>query len=269
MLNQRVVVDNRSIYVVPIGDVGASLNAGQTFEDYSLGVYQIQDPRARVQRLLKGGYITQSVENLAFPNISGTYAFDVVPSVWVTKGSHSMTLLMKPGSSSVSGSYTYNGWFREQHTNAFQGPVSGEVSQGGTATLRVSGGEGTYHIVIAGNNIKLTGPDLFYNEPPITLAGTGPGGSVTVPKFLYAMSSGLTQFLTASHDAIKAGTIQVDDLSELLLLTDTHAGARFRWHVDLCEPAKQVLGQNTVAGTGHVEFGKQPNGEWVLTGYDF
>jgi hypothetical protein len=63
---------------------------------------------------------------------------------------------------------------------------------------------------------------------------------------------------------LKAGTIKVNDVHNLLLEIDTIATARCAVHIDLNAAGAAVLGKTTLADLRDVTFRKQPDGTWVL-----
>jgi len=67
---------------------------------------------------------------------------------------------------------------------------------------------------------------------------------------------------------INGGPIEVDDVSRLLLTTETIAAAEFAWHVKFNGAARILTGKDSQTGRGTVEFGKQPDGTWVLASFD-
>jgi hypothetical protein len=53
----------------------------------------------------------------------------------------------------------------------------------------------------------------------------------------------------------------------MILSSDTMAQAAFGWQVDFNRAAKALSGKDKASGTGSVIFVKQPDGNWVVTGY--
>lgn len=249
-------------YMVTITSVARQIRS-QTREDYSAASFGDSDPRAQVGRLLKAGYITQAREDLTYRNVTGTYKCNT-HSRW-GNAIYTFTLSMQPGYNAVSGEYTFDWQYSES-----AGPVHGEVMQDGHLRLVYGpmSSQTTYEITVEGNTTRLTGPNLFVQDGgQMTVVGTGPGGFVTVPRYSYVFSDKFKELLDPSGDLIRGGKIEIDDVHNLLLATETVAAARVTWHADLNNAATILLGKDKIDGEGSATFGKQPDGAWVLTGF--
>lgn len=234
------------------------------------GSYGPNNPELLAQRLLEAGYVVQSSENLTFPNISGTYKCGTGPNHDYGNYLIELTLVMQPGSPAVTGQYRYNAWYAG--ISNWNGPVSGtsNVPQAVSLDFGYPISHGDYRVNVTGSALKLIGPDLFSNNKAgeITFEGTGPGGSINVTRYSYAFSPKFLQLADKQFDQIKAGPIEVDSVDKLLLATETAAVGEFTWHVKLNEAGKILSGEESKSGKGNAEFGKQPDGTWVLVRFE-
>jgi len=255
-------------YPVDVAFVAGQIRS-KTREDYSEGSYDANDPRNKVQKLLRTGYITQWNEPLTYRNVSGTYKFGNESTT--DKRLASFILTMRPGHVDVEGEYTLDDWWHGQHTVASRGPVRGEVAQDGTVTLLYgqTPNPTIYQFSVEGNVLKLVGPETWGpGQRQCTFVGAGPGGVVTVPWYSYTFSDKVKGLLDPARNSIRGGKVEIDAVRGLLLATETRATAKFTWHVHLNEAAKILVGKDTVVAEGDVIFGKQPDGAWVLTEYE-
>jgi hypothetical protein len=282
MLVAKMAVDQKDMYALAFGSIRQTLNE-HSRNDYSQGNYpeylsaafmQVPNPQVVVQRLLKAGYVSQSQNSFTVPNVSGDYHADMS---WVLMGSYHMratyalTVSMKPADNSISGHY------HEESTGggaqSADGPLSGTVDTNGTVHLiygsQYGGANEDCTFKSANGEKTLTGKQPFLNGPDVSLTGHGPGGDITVPVYSYALSSKFASLPPPHQDEIQAGKIEIDQISNLLLSSDTMAQASFGWHVAFNDAAKALSGKDKVSGTGNVIFGKQPNGNWVVAEYSF
>ncbi len=284
MLVAKMAADQKDKYVLAFGNIRQTLNE-HTRNDYSQGVYpeylsagfmQVPNPQVVVQRLLKAGYVSQSENSFTVPNVSGDYHADMS---WVMWGSYHMhaiyavTIAMKPSDNSISGQY------HEESTGggaqSANGMLSGSVDANGTVHLSYGGANEDYAFKSANGEEMLTGKLPFLNGAdglnPLTgtLVGNGPGGNITVPVYSYVLSSKFEILPPPHQDEIQAGKIEIDQITNLLLASDTMAQASFGWHVDFNGAAKALSGKDKITGTGNVVFGKQPDGKWVVANYSF
>jgi hypothetical protein len=280
MLVAKISADNKDNYLLNFDAVSETIRE-PIREDYADGTYRINDPRLAVGRLIKAGYIIQSRKEFTVPNVSGNYKVELtwpkeVSSIALRNAIYTFSLSMEPTFSTVSGKYSVDSWVNSgQETMSANGPLIGSVSQDGTVQLAYvtqygSRIEEAYKFSISGQGVTLTGNQPFLNGiPTMTLTGSGPGGTISVPSFSYAFSAKFKPLAPPNANQIVAGKIVVDEVSNLLLATDTVAQARFTWHVVFNDAGRALSGEPTVSGTGNMIFGKQPDGNWVLSGYEF
>jgi hypothetical protein len=102
---------------------------------------------------------------------------------------------------------------------------------------------------------------------PISVTRMGDLSSHTLTQFTYSLSPSASQLVTEPGRTIAGGDYQVAKVSNLLLAGETSAEAEFEWTVALNAFATVVTGEPAITGTGKAQFGKQPDGEWILTDY--
>jgi hypothetical protein len=282
MLKGKISSDKADNYLVSFNDVRNTIK-DETREDYSQGVYEkmtpgvalfsLPNPKLAVQRLLKAGFITQTRKDITIPNVSGDYHVHLIwpKGSWTGDATYELHVSMQPSYASISGTYKVQTTYPNGGpAMSSSGPLSGSVSPDGTVHILYGGTPATYQYHSGGGTVTLTGDQPFATQmPTMTLTGTGAGGTISVPSYSYAFSTKFTP-LPPPHDGeISAGTVSIDDVTNLLLAGETAARSSFAWHVDFDDAAKALTGQTKATGTGHAEFGKQPSGDWVLAGYGF
>ena len=278
MLVAKISADNKDNYLLNFDAVSETIRE-PIREDYADGTYRINDPRLAVGRLIKAGYIIQSRKEFTVPNVSGNYKVELtwpkeVSSIALRNAIYTFSLSMEPTFSTVSGKYSVDSWVNSgQETMSANGPLIGSVSQDGTVQLAYvtqygSRIEEAYKFSTSGQGVTLTGNQPFLNGiPTMTLTGSGAGGTISVPSFTYVFSDKFKPVAPPNANQIVAGKIVVDEVSNLLLVTETIAQANFTWHVTFNDAAKALTGQTTASGAGQMTFGKQPDGNWVLAEY--
>jgi hypothetical protein len=273
MLEEYFRTEAKNILSFDYSDV-AKLPGRKNFEDAKKGVYKPDTFEATVQRLVNAGFMDQQVETLTLSDLTGNYQ-------WQARNApmSRATLSIHQGSPMVSGTFQA---FREGYgTNeppvlGCEGNLFGHVNVNGTVSLsfkatRVPGGcsmpsEGetlTYTVSRKDDSVSLT--DLDRNRS-LDLKGHSTGGQVTVPVYNYTFTSNFRKFTVTPGYNLRAGTVVVDSVERLLLgPTDTRAEAEFRWHATFNDAARAFSGKSENHGVGRVEYGKQPDGSWILT----
>lgn len=128
-------------------------------------------------------------------------------------------------------------------------------------TINTSGSE----VGLEGNLVEHgSGTSSF----PIMLKAKGERGLATIKEYEYAFVPEVYN-LAVSEKAIKAGSIKIDRLENLILVNTVQAEATFYWHTDFNRVAQVLTGKVQQYGTGRVEFRKQPDGRWVVWNYQF
>jgi hypothetical protein len=285
MLVAKMAADQKDEYSLSIGNIRQTLNE-HTRNDYSQGSYseylsagfmRVPNPQVVVQRLLKAGYVSQSQTSFTVPNVSADYHVELTwpKGGWTRNATYALTLSMNPTYNSISGHYHVEAWYSTgQHAMTADGPLTGTVDANGTVHLAYGSQYGAtnadYIFKSENGEETLTGKQPFLTGmPTMTVVGHGPGGEITVPVYSYVLSSKFETLSPPHQDEIQAGRIEIDQITNLLLSSETMAQASFGWHVDFNDAAKALSGQDKVSGTGNVVFGKQPDGKWVVAEYSF
>jgi hypothetical protein len=103
---------------------------------------------------------------------------------------------------------------------------------------------------------------------PTTAAfeGNPSAQKVEVKWYQYSLSPEISQQIVDadSRPALPGGEIDVGEVSELRLVSETNAQCRFSWEALLNATGTAVLGTGKQNGTGAASFSKKPDGSWVL-----
>jgi hypothetical protein len=183
-----------------------------------------------------------------------------------------MTLTMKQGSTEIKGELarTING-SRES------AGVSGNARPDGSISLTflistfngMPNYEGpyTYNLSSAGGQVTLNGLDPYAQNTRISLARVGPqsAAKISVATYSYAFAPKARVMAVNGSDQASIGKIVVTGVDSLLLTTDTVATAKFRCQLDLNEIGQVITQSERPEKVGEVQFGKQPDGVWVIT----
>ena len=280
MLVAKIKADHRDVYLIPFDTIFPLLakptrddfNSGPLSTTIGQGIFTTTNPAAIVQRLLRAGYVTQSTSSYTVPNVSGSYnAEQIYPKGdLMGRATYAVTISMKDGDPTPSGQYDIRSWsFSGQPGGSAWGPIGGSVESGGTVHIKYTGlgTTGTYNYSQNGDKKTLTGTRPFLVGPTLILIGTGPIGTITVPLYTYTLTSKFVPLPLPNQNQIAAGAVHIDSVSNVLLTSDTEAHAEFAWHVDFNDAAKVLTGKPNAGGKGDIFFGKQPNGDWVITRY--
>ncbi len=224
----------------------------------------------QLQILLRNGVVEQKENAVTLPDLSGSYEY-VGSDRWTQFTE--FDLKMTPGSPHVTGTYAtiYNGQPNKR------GPIEGDVlSQTSvfldfTVNLNVvpSHDEANYAIRNADGHWRLESDEFRAVARDSKFRGQGPATTLQVPRFTYSLSPSIAPF-RAPFDKpdelhIRTGHVRVERVTNLLLASETAATASFQWTLDQAVglPGPLPL-QSAKSGNGHVEFGKRPDGAWVV-----
>ena len=247
------------------------------FVDLEHGSFPGNGPEAVLKNLAAAGYVGTVTETFSIVNMSGSYH-----GVW---DGEPMSLTLT----------------RVQQTNVFSGPflvrgangcpnggtAAATAHKGGSVTLNfnhqtnpsncIIWGAPPDHVGIASTDGHLAftgtcqgrwGGGWGVSQCPLKVAG---GASrpplVGVTRYTYAWTRSFAKWIS-KPGLLRAGSVRVDRVDNLLLDPGgVSAQGRFFWHADLDGPATLVTGEHRATGEGAVSFGKQPDGDWVVTDY--
>ncbi len=232
----------------------ASLIGHKTFADYQEDQYATRkNASAALHQLLKAGLAQRIVAKTSYPNLSGSYTGEG----WY---SAAVVIVMQPGSPLISGTY---------ERDICKGRISGTLTGDGGVTITYAGtGSGpcsntyssTYKIQQTNDGVRLVYPSINGHLHTKTLSMP----SMELTAYSYVLLPGFLKLVDANGDKVTVGTIQVDDVTDLLLEgTDTAAEGNYTWHLDPNEVGKAILDAGKTKGSGRVFYRKQPDGEWV------
>ena len=221
-----------------------------------------------VRQLLEHGYVNQQVESISYPKIAGDFVAEEHnpcsgsnnPNGGSTREEYSIE--MDPDSNSFHGTADYEVCGNDSRDSLKEGTVSPDGSMSAFAGIyRVSG---TYSEQGSTASIDLQKTMWTKNWH---MVGEATGQKVQLNWYTYALSpQGDNYFVQSGPDGkgFRAGTINIGEVSNLRLVGDTDAVAKFAWDVSLNDVGK-ILRSTAPKGTGEAEFAKKPDGTWFLT----
>lgn len=229
-----------------------------------------------MKRLLDQGFVSQQVHIESYPQISGSWNGEgtcvhggggsparVLDYVLANQNSgcftNKLTLELQPVADSdrvtgtwkwsilngiVEGTLTTNDEIRikfsTERISDFDGPQSADGR-----FLWIEKGERAYLVSPSGSFLYV---------------GNATKRRTEVKRYSYTFAN-----LRPAGDVIPVGKVQVQDVSQLLLTTETRATASFTWKAVLDKFGGAVLGNVTPpSGVSTAEFAKKPDGKWVL-----
>ena len=141
----------------------------------------------------------------------------------------------KPQSAGVSGSFLadWGSWTGYSNPrNGCEGTLSGTMQENNSLQLSLGFNKGYIGCFVPPNvNFLLsrdkTGYDLVGLNQKIHLHGGSPGHEITVPRFRYEPTEEFSHTMRA-RNRISAGNVQVEEITQLLLATDTIARGNSR-----------------------------------------
>jgi hypothetical protein len=86
--------------------------------------------------------------------------------------------------------------------------------------------------------------------------------------YSYAFTSKLKVDTVNQSEQASLGHIVVTEVNDLLLTTDTVATGKFPWKFEYNSFGEAITQSKQPNKTGLVQFGKQPDGTWVVTQID-
>jgi hypothetical protein len=266
MLQEKLDSEPNRTYV-PLAAITA-LFQKQTTVDYRTNSVTADDLPGLVRRLIDGGFVSVSSQAQTYPDVSGTYT-STVQFVNLPFEYH-VSLQSHPGSTAITGTFytVYSG-------NRTDGSMTGNAHQDGQVDLtwqfpgniNSTIGPYTYKIDRSDGAEKLNGPSP--NWYGVTFSAARNGGpstaSVSVPMYSYAFTSKLETKTINNLAHASVGHLVVTTVDNLLLATDTQATGTFAWKYQYNSFGEAVSQSKQPDRTGHVIFGKQPDGSWVVT----
>jgi hypothetical protein len=256
-------------YRIPVEDITRLL--ARTLVDFKT-VNLASGPGATLKRLLEKGYVLQTADIVSYPKISGTFMTDdcqVLVGDRPTPCRKGWHLEMVPNSFSVTGEYLFlppaSYPFGSKRIGA-----RGTVQPDGKVELHVEeGGYGTpsYTYAEEGSAAYLVATPPSFETVGTRYKGSATGKRVDVKWYTYSWSPDFQKQLVGTGDAtyvVGGGYEQVGDVSDLRLVTDTQATAKFSFRVSLNDLGKLFIPSQPPNGTVQATFGKKPDGTWFV-----
>jgi hypothetical protein len=103
------------------------------------------------------------------------------------------------------------------------------------------------------------------NVTPMSLEGAFNRKTIEQEQYVYVWSKKFPADLLFANRFIRLDDAAVDSCENLLLQTETTASCTCKWHSNLSKPLTSMYGKNRLDGTIQATFGKQPDGNWMVT----
>jgi hypothetical protein len=269
MVQERLDGEPNRTYV-PLDGLN-NLFKKDTILDYRTSDAASNDLPGVVRRLIDAGFVSVTEHPQEFPYVTGTYR-STVQFVNAPFEFH-VTLESHPGSPAITGSfYTINGNSRADGTMTGHAHEDGQVDLTWQYPGNINStlGPYTYKIDTSNGSQRLSGPSpVWYG---VTFIGTKDGApntqKVSVPMYSYAFTSKLKVDTVNQSEQASLGRIVVTEVNDLLLTTDTVATGKFPWKFEYNSFGEAITQSKQPNKTGLVQFGKQPDGTWVVTQID-
>jgi len=232
-------------------------------------------PAFALKRLIEEKLVTQKIEVLNYPKISGTFVLHVQTKSgdWLTTTDSTINIGMVPATNSLYGSQltiktskAYFGGGTSRDTDTFKGTVDPNGRVYLTLPRYTNGfrnGEGIEFLYREEG--KTAYLDQKGDQGIGTFTGTASGQRVELRWYEYTFSPEVQTSAGRQVIEVAAGRLQVGEVSNLQLVNETHAVANFAWQAQLNKLGQIMLGDVKPSGTSSVQFAKNPDGTWVLT----
>jgi len=252
---------------VPLGNVLRLMR--RTLVDYTSSSASGKGADAVLKRLLDRKFVVQHSEPVMYPGVSGRF---------VGKGNGNVMdeydLTMTPNSNAITGTKAEGVTGHKPDGTALSYAhhhLTGTVEANGRVTWAVDccgyftnrwqyseDGNAAYLQSLGGMGSASVG---------YRLTGTASHQSVEVKWYEYAFTPEVQKLIvgTGWQASIPVGSYEIGEVSDLRLLIDTRAHAKFAWRGQLNDIGNAFLGDGAKsAGTGDAGFVKKPDGTWFV-----
>jgi hypothetical protein len=242
-----------------------------TIIDYRSAPATKDDLSGVIHRLIDAGFVTQKSVAREYADVTGNYQGDAVyPAV---THHFDVNLEMKQGAADVKGKLSEIG-----ASYPLSASITGNALPEGSYSLLFLvqyfngmpnyDGPFIYKLNDMNGHETLTGPDPYDRNLTIYFAKKEPLNSakISVPMFSYSFTPKAKVQVVNGSDQSSMGRIIVTGVDSLLLATDTVATAKFKWKFDYSEIGQVITLSKQPEKLGEVQFGKQPDGTWIITG---
>jgi hypothetical protein len=235
-----------------------------------------------IQRLIQAGYIEERKMTVAYPNFSGHFSGGHdAPLVGRTQDTLELQAVAATKPPQVQGSFK----ICESPYSCVDGSVNGVIQKNGPSdltlsyqtrdmlsrapvtvntTLSVSLSRGASDVL---SGVYLWGKENMFvgaQRSAFRVTGRVVGPDIQQEVFVYSWTGKLPKG-TVDGAALKLGHLIIDSCEQLLLNSETSAGATCKTQVTLTREAEMVFGSSPTDQPMGVTFGKQPDGTWVVT----
>jgi hypothetical protein len=224
------------------------------------------DRGTTLSRLIEANLVRQTVSVLTYPKISGTWAS---PSPEGFRSMMTMQLQMDENTDVVTGTCEFKWGPASGGSGSIRGKVTGAVSPDGSIVFTdVCWSEGgmqyQYQYSENGTTAYLQSTNNANGYYPYwKLTGTA-SGKVEVKWYVYTFTPKVQITSSGQRVLVEGGRYIIGDVSNLRLVTETMASAKFAWQAQLNLLGNILLDGARPSGTRTAVFAKKPNGTWVL-----
>jgi len=224
-----------------------------------------------IRRLIETGYVEEKAIKVSYPDLSGSYQ-GVWPDAYMGNQPDQISAQISVNAQSrppfVILQYSiHNFSFNSNKTGSCRG-IEGDdfwmdcTGDWGTRPVRI-------HVLLNRDNPDvLTGEytieSAFVKQGPMNLHGSSAHRNIEQEKYSYTWT-GKVPSGAIMNGAIKLDHVSMDSCENLLLNGETAASCRLKWHSGLDTFRKGVFGRDQLAGEISASFGKQPDGNWIVT----
>ncbi len=243
---------------------------------------------AGIQRLIQAGYIEERKTMVAYPNLAGQFS-----------GGHEINIMgptrlddtLELRTISTSKPPQVQGSFKTCFGNSCEaGSVNGAIQRNGPSNLTLSFQQRENPIsdrwvtrsrtlnvsLVRGQPDALVGTYYTGQENPFVSAqnsqfranGRAESGDIQQEVFVYSWTSKLPKD-TVQGATLKLGHLVVDACEQLLLNSETTARATCKTHVKMTSESETIFGKGPTDQAMEVAFGKQPDGNWLVTSVSY
>jgi hypothetical protein len=251
---------SKQLFKIPLSPYLSLL--GPTMKDRSAPTGRtIEDSIFR--HLIKQGLVSQKVDIIQYPVISGV--FSGRRDEGSTFDKREFNLEMVPNSNSLVGEATE---IHQYWANPARHNVTGAVEPDGTVTLSDPsvGIRAVYKEQGAIAHLeRMECQDTSYYGP-CSFIGKASGRKVDIKWYTYSWSPEFQQKIVQIGDdsAVKGGRIEIGEVSNLRLVTETEATAQVTYTAVLDNVGQCFYPAGPPKGQWRVLFGKKPDGTWFV-----
>jgi len=250
-------------YMIPLSGLMRLMT--RTREDYSSGNGTAD--ATVLKELLARGLVVQHVDTVSYPKISGRFAgtFAYGNGEHYTEG---YDLETGQDSNTLSGDQFYIEPGRGINQ---RDKIAGTVMPDGGIDLHTTTGDYYWQMKHATYTEEGSLATLKFRGQSASLNGKATGQKVAVKWYQYEFSPETMRQIekTSAGSHLAGGEYEVGEVTDLRLVTETAAVARFSWHVSLNSFGQIISSGKEPSGNGGVSFAKKPDGTWFVDEVDY